>query len=483
MRVKGVAAALAAAALPIVGCGATHEASPQDAENPFLVKDLEPGPSSSEPSRFAPVAGGVVFHAVAGGGEGLWRTDGTASGTIRIDGGRLSSLGEFTAIGGRVCFDGSDRDHGDELWSTDGTSAGTLLVKDIDPGPFVSGGPTRGSSYPRSFVALNGMVLFVACDEEHGYELWRSDGTTDGTRMVKDIYPGPGPVPPDTGGGVCLENQRIQPTDLTPFNGLVYLLAEAPDTGRELWRSDGTTEGTVLVKETLPGPEPLPLPVFGAGSVPRIGELTAARGRLFFRVDDSLWTSDGTPGGTQPIGDMSPTLLRASSRLLFFAGEGGLWTSDGTAAGTQLVKPLRLAFSPRYDNMISDFQPWGDAMFFVASDGLSGFELWRSDGTPDGTAMVKDIAPGSTSSQIENFTVMGSALYFSAYDGSSRRLWRTDGTPAGTEALTDAAPSIAGHTGQFPVRSWGAASGLLLFAATDPNHGTELWGYRPPAVN
>ncbi|NIP52547.1 MAG: hypothetical protein GWN61_15505, partial [candidate division Zixibacteria bacterium] len=45
-------------------------------------------------------------------------------------------------------------------------------------------------SYPSSLINVNGTLFFAASDGIHGYELWKSDGTAAGTVMVKDINPG-----------------------------------------------------------------------------------------------------------------------------------------------------------------------------------------------------------------------------------------------------------------------------------------------------
>ena len=70
--------------------------------------------------------------------------------------------------------------NGYELWKTDGTTEGTILVKDINTG-------ARASSFPRGFTAIDGIVYFKADDGVNGDEVWKTDGTADGTVMVKDI--------------------------------------------------------------------------------------------------------------------------------------------------------------------------------------------------------------------------------------------------------------------------------------------------------
>ena len=91
------------------------------------------------------------------------------------------------AIAGTLFFVSSDADAGWELWKSDGTTAGTVLVKDIQPG--------SGYSYPRALTVVGSTVFFVADDGTNGPELWKSDGTSAGTVLVKAIDPEPGTAP------------------------------------------------------------------------------------------------------------------------------------------------------------------------------------------------------------------------------------------------------------------------------------------------
>ena len=89
--------------------------------------------------------------------------------------------GHLTNVDGTVYFSADDGNHGYELWRSDGTRRGTRMVKDINPGP--------EASLPYGFTAVGHIVYFGANDGVHGWELWRSDGTAQGTRMVKDLRP------------------------------------------------------------------------------------------------------------------------------------------------------------------------------------------------------------------------------------------------------------------------------------------------------
>ena len=95
----------------------------------------------------------------------------------------------LTNFNGTLLFAANDGTDGTELWRSDGTSAGTYMVKDIYAG--VSGGN------PTWLTVMNGAVYFSACDSTHGYELWKSDGTSSGTVWLRISIPEASvPAPP-----------------------------------------------------------------------------------------------------------------------------------------------------------------------------------------------------------------------------------------------------------------------------------------------
>jgi ELWxxDGT repeat protein len=139
----------------------------------------------------------------------------------------------LTNVNGTLYFYVDDGVHGWELWKSDGTAEGTALVKDINPG---SGDSCSGSECEYSeLTAVNGTLYFNAEDGVNGIELWKSDGSADGTVLVKDINSG--------GDGLRYS------ADLTDMNGTLYFNADDGVHGEELWKSDGTADGTVLVKD------------------------------------------------------------------------------------------------------------------------------------------------------------------------------------------------------------------------------------------
>lgn len=134
------------------------------------------------------------------------------------------------AVGNTLFMAANDLVHGFELWKSDGTASGTVMVKDINPG---SGDSINGYFFP-SMTAVGNTLYFLAADGLHGFELWKSDGTANGTMMVKDINSGIG---------------DSYPSCLTVFGNTLYFSADDGLHGHELWKSDGKTNGTMMVND------------------------------------------------------------------------------------------------------------------------------------------------------------------------------------------------------------------------------------------
>jgi ELWxxDGT repeat protein len=140
------------------------------------------------------------------------------------------SAGSIAAVGNILFFRADDGEHGWELWKSDGTQSGTIMVKDINP---------TGWSEPDDLTAMGGTLFFVASDGMHGRELWTSSGSAAGTTIIKDITPGAG--------------GETVPGGLTAVGNILFFSADDGVHGRELWTSDGTAAGTTMVQDLSPG--------------------------------------------------------------------------------------------------------------------------------------------------------------------------------------------------------------------------------------
>ncbi|MBK8194547.1 MAG: T9SS type A sorting domain-containing protein [Lewinellaceae bacterium] len=398
---------------------------------------------------------------------------------------------EIIPFAGKLIFAADDGSHGSELWISDGTPSGTLLLKDINPG-------TSGSSIS-GFIDFNGLLYFAANNGADGKELWVSDGTGAGTHLLKDLRPGSGNSNPRNmaiaGGHLFFAATKsngnpalwqtdgtesgtietdpglsfsLSPGQLTELGGKLYFTG--PD--MELWVTDGSPGGTSRVKEISP-----------SSSNSYITQMTALNGKLYFSAADEVsnkepWVSDGTEAGTFKLKEIDPDPLYGSDPWKFhlfkdkvyFSANSTLWRTDGTLAGTAQFKNITVFMA---SNDPASFISDDMYLYFPANDGINGFELWRSDGTPVGTVMLKNINAGSLSSAPEELTLGGdSALYFRAYTGNSDwELWKSDGSGPGTIRLADIRP---GMEGSYP-QAFTFLDGELFFIADDGIHGRELW--------
>jgi ELWxxDGT repeat protein len=367
-----------------------------------------PGPWDHGPRSLTNVNGTLFFVPRGFWGRELWKSDGTEAGTVLVkrfkDGGQMCGL---TVVGKTLFFAGRDGMAGNALWKSDGTEAGTVLVKDrIDP--FT----TTGS--PRSMADVNGMLFFTAIDNGVVVQsqLWKSDGTPQGTVRVR----GAGPARPFE-----------WPSDLTVVNGTLFFLAIHPSHGFGLWKSDGTPAGTVKVKDIHPGP---------ANLFPRpyIGNLTVVGRTLFFAADDGvhgrkLWKSDGTATGTVMVKNVSPgrvfqlkanpndAMAGVNGLLFFVADDGTLWKSDGTKGGTVPVKRIAPNLDDHSRNRLTNVNGY---LYCEVENGANDFKLWRSDGTEAGTVLVmersfKKFITRMPGPHIGNVTTVGETMFFTAY--------------------------------------------------------------------
>lgn len=431
--------------------------------------DINPGSGYSVPREFTAIDTFVYFQADDGThGLELWRSDGTVNGTVLIkdiNSGLSSSnpIG-FAGYNGKVYFAAGDAS-GTELWVTDGTANGTKMVKDINSGP--------ASSNPEQLYAGLGKLFFVANDGSSGSELWVSDGTAAGTKLLKDINSG---------------NKNSDPDHFHEYKGKIYFEADDGSSGNELWITDGTASGTKLIRDIGPGT------INGYGindeHIIEYNNQLVFTGYEGVPVYSGIWTTDGTTTGTKLLVDPTPGTNKGRpvsgytlyhNKLYFVLDSSDqnqfnnheLAVTDLTQNGTHIVK--HIFPNVRKSGISQDHIAYVDSLdllFFQANDSTHGRELWKSDGTAQGTQMVKDITnPGSSSpSQLTSY---GGKLFFAH---GNNEFWYTDGTDTGTHALLTIPQGKNWFgTTQTTGPKTQANGSLFLMAEYDDSTGRELW--------
>jgi len=350
------------------------------------------------------------------------RSDGTAQGSFSIDPRGHATQGQAPiqladSLGNLLFFTTARHSALEDraLWRTDGTSVGTFPVTQGLDIALDIGIPT---SAPRS-VPERSLLFFSASPRSGGpnFELWATDGTLGGTRLVKDVNPA----------------GSSNPRQMIAFGGRLFFFADTSE-GRQLWRSDGTPAGTVRVHD-FPANAPDTLNL-----VQTDGALFVLQGTV---SGVEVWRSDGTEAGTERVLDLPQPLYsyRPAGRHLFLvtrdtAQNNEMWAVSGTS---QAVRVLEVETA-----LAIQMLGIGDNLVFSLEDD-HGREPWWSDGTPEGTHLIADICPGSCSSLISFAGTYGDRAVLRLDDGvSGTELWLTDGTAAGTWRLADLCPGECG---------------------------------------
>jgi len=433
-------------------------------------------------SPYAQMGGNLYFP---GGAGTLWRTDGTAANTINLSNdpaysGLRDLVVEGVAVTDGTVYFGAERvsnvehrgmdpipgvpiyDPLPERWKLDAAAPGgislasgpsgtsmiagnhrfiyaawgdptELLVLDSgesDPHPVASFPHAPTSYIDFSAATVAGTDLYFQVNDfsadhptQRSAALWMSDGTSVGTKPLT----GPGTSHPD-----------LVPTEqVTVGNQLFFVAIDAAKMG-ELWVANGSELRRLAVFDITPS-----FPREWLGWVAPARYLSTDGSHALFVAPavggDTLWTSDGSPAGTVPLfparflpGDLVPQglwLASSAGRLIYFQATTGtygseLWKYDGTTA--QLVKDIR----PGPESADSSvFDVINGICYFAANDGVTGRELWATDGTADGTVRLADLNPGASGSFPENLVVVNGVILFSAciqmdmYGPYDRELW------------------------------------------------------------
>ena len=486
-----------------------------------MLKDIRPGAESANMFYTAnssiggrrcisPVTVGdnFFFEADAGiHGNGLWVSSTKTMRTFMVkelaSGNGIPTLFYLTNFKGLLLFWADDGAHGFELWRSDGTEAGTYLVKDICVG--------SNGSLPES-VEIKEKAVFFKIDKDEQYEeLWRSDGTDAGTSLVKKIRKN---LVLEQGYIVSCEvdgpwslaaNSRID------FKDTLLFAKDDGVHGSELWRSDGTEAGTVMVKDiniATVGSGPYRLRVEGESLLFKADD--GIHGRVLWRMDDTRSSpyivKDTCPGRGKPdvrklskrktrkrkiskwketpqiLKDLLPTNksslylcnLTSINGTRFFMRDAGihsdeLWKSDGTEAGTIMVK--RFASNSYRTDLDTPLVNVNGTLFFANKRERNSYELWKSDGTEEGTCLVKRDFSEDMFSPRENIINLNGTLFFSVGGRDGRELWKSDGTEAGTVKV-----KCMGYLDSYEIKhSFVKHNNTLFFLCKHGTYDYEIW--------
>jgi ELWxxDGT repeat protein len=323
-------------------------------------------------------------------------------------------------------------------------NAKSIFASSTDQSVWVSDGTLAGTTqlspdikYAGNIGLHNGKFLFAGTTAATGTELFMTDGTPAGTLLLEDINPGAASSTPEPAGAV--------------LNGYLYFSAIRPAEGRELWKTNGTEAGTDILKDIVPGP--------GTSNSTGFYDMISTGTYLLFQAVDvnlglELWKSDGTGAGTALLKDINPgpdssdpksftTLNNNTILFTAFTGINGreTWKTDGSEAGTVLLKDINPAGNSTPFLGGEYYFIFGGKAYFNANNGVNGDELWWTDGTSANTLLFKELEPGPLGSLnlIFDVVVVGSKFFFPSGSlfGTRYEIIESNGTTAGTQTFKD----------------------------------------------
>ncbi|PNW28740.1 T9SS type A sorting domain-containing protein [Formosa algae] len=314
-------------------------------------------------------------------------------------------------------------------------------------------------SSPSSFFTFNDLMYFYASNDGYGREIWTSDGTNTNTKILKDIHTG------SANSAVSFLNEKS-----ALLHNELFFIAENENSEGELWKTDGTSEGTIQITNFIND---------------RASELTAVGNHIFFliKADDTtlqVWKTDGTTDGTVLVKDNldiwnTPSFQGKCNETFIFtfqpngSNESRVWRSDGTSEGTFAITENidGNGSGPGGTSALSQYIEYNDKLYFV-----SRYYLHETDGTLEHTTTLANIWDGG--SNLANYSDVIEAnnkLYFQFYSSNKYQLaiYESDGTTANTKQIyfkqgTDSFFPSALHT----------TTEALLFSSPNDNGATTL---------
>lgn len=446
------------------------------AQNPLLLQQANNGNSSVKVEKIIATPEGNAFYNVTeytnpfSNNWGLWTSDGTREGTKKLvlqDGRYITTEATLlTQLGNnRVLFAGDNHDGYGEVWASDGTQKGTFGLQN-----FLLG---SGTGTPvQSIGAIGSLGVYAAVSNDGVLRLHSTHGTAYADTAVFFTFP----------------SAIASVLYFKTISGILYFEANNSVThDNEIWRTDGTTAGTYLLKDLT-----------NNGLTSDFMELN---GNIYFvtissTLGDYIWKSDGTANGTVQLKQLATSFqsdnispsYAATSKALYFAAADGVhgkevWTTDGTAGGTHIVTDL---FAGSVGSNPSSFAVLHDTLFLSANNGLTGQELYMCVGS--NIALVKDIYPGGTGSNPSSLAVNNNSIVFSAKPNETEgaELWVSGGSANTTFEMANIAKGASASStpslitsgaknffaGTYDVNGDGVTNEQCVFVYTPPG---KIW--------
>jgi trimeric autotransporter adhesin len=399
-------------------------------------------------------------------GADLYRTAGTTESTFKVTNifpttGCSDLALSVGVVNGHIVFDLNTSEAGREYWTADGSSSGVNILKDTTPGPASGLSTYFGFSL---FDIGNGKSIFKAGGPSGTLLPWITDGTSAGTMLWQDLNP-------------AVANLQTQ--QFKKMGNKIFFTGAVPNSATGLWLTDENLTTPVLLKQVYP--------FLGNGVANRASLLLTYNNRIYFRASTDgstteLWSSDGTTAGTQvvmPGLDVISAIVYKDKIFMCAKNSSAnfgweLYSTDGTPQGTSLVKDIN---SGTADSLPNGFRILNNRLLFQATAVNTGSEPWSSDGTTDGTYLLKDFIPGISGSSISAAFINDSTLYFLISVGTTtQQLWKTDGTPGGTTLLNDIAAESDGPVSGIQFIDY--LAGYIYFVSSKG----DLWALDPTAL-
>ncbi|HVS12789.1 MAG TPA: hypothetical protein VMV46_02605 [Thermoanaerobaculia bacterium] len=457
--------------LPLIGsaAGARLVAQPvEPSTGAELVEDLLPGPESSTPYSLGRRVDDVAFMARPTPGSLLpWRSDGTTPGTRTLTDrgtllGRFSTTPKLYSNGATTLYQPG--------WIVGlGAPRTPLALLGDDPAEEILLEDLR-SDTPFFAVSVGDHTWFAASRDDTGTELFVTDGTAEGTRLFVDATRG------RAEDGAPLESN---PQHLTLFERRLYFTAPPalpPHTRRTVWSAGLDGSGPAPVEGALIGSEPEHLiatrerlfVVFPGPSMLTVERGSAEANPAETEGPDTAVPAARSRGALAFRGRLALALQSAPGLEPPPIGERRLWLTDGRAG----VSPFGLDDTSAGDDW--HLTAAGDLLYFAPLTEEHGQELWVTDGTPEGTRLLVDLAPGPESSTPHHLrAVDGQLLFAASTPATGSELWATDGTPEGTRLLVDLAEGQ--HSGD--PSEYTPLGDRVLFAGHRDDVGRELFSF------